>query len=156
VPNQFPEMPPPINLDDLRGEPRIPSWYLTTPTGLIRFLETNTDTKLLARPQIQGTHGAQMTLRLGSDIPVPTTTFQSSGTGGIANVPTTSFTYRPVGINLQFTPRVSLDGDVILEKAPPWPRPAPSNPELAASQRTEAGMEGLPPRDSSRIARVCP
>jgi general secretion pathway protein D len=115
VPEAFPEMPPPFSLSALSGEPRAGSFWMTSPTALIRLLETDSDTKVLARPQIQGTHGAQMILRLGANIPIPSTTFQSSGTGGIANVPTTSFTYQPVGINLTFTPRVTLDGDVILE-----------------------------------------
>jgi general secretion pathway protein D len=115
VPEAFPEMPPPFSLSALSGEPRAGSFWMTSPTALIRLLETDSDTKVLARPQIQGTHGANMILRLGANIPIPTTTFQSSGTGGIANVPTTSFAYQPVGINLTFTPRVTLDGDVILE-----------------------------------------
>jgi general secretion pathway protein D len=115
VPEAFPEMPPPINLSDLSGEPRTGSFWATTPTALIRLLETDSNTKLLARPHIQGSHGAQMVLQLGANVPVPRTTFQSSGTGGIANVPTTSFDYIPVGINLRFTPRITLDGDVILE-----------------------------------------
>ncbi len=115
VPEAFPDMPPPFSLSGLSGEPRAGSFWMTSPTALIRLLETDSDTKVLARPQIQGTHGAQMILRLGANIPIPSTTFQSSGTGGIANVPTTSFTYQPVGINLTFTPRVTLDGDVILE-----------------------------------------
>ncbi len=115
VPEAFPEMPPPFSVSALSGEPRAGSFWMTSPTALIQLLETDSDTKVLARPQIQVTHGAQGILRLGANIPIPSTTFQSSGTGGIANVPTTSFTYQPVGINLTFTPRVTLDGDVLLE-----------------------------------------
>jgi general secretion pathway protein D len=115
VPEAFPEMPPPINLSDLTGEPRTGSFYMTAPTALIRLLETDSNTKVLARPHIQGSHGAQMILRLGANVPVPRTTFQSQGAGGVATIPTTSFDYLPVGINLTFTPRITLDGDVILE-----------------------------------------
>ena len=35
--------------------------------------------------------------------------------GGAAFNPLTSFTYRPVGVNVEITPRVTFEGDVILE-----------------------------------------
>ena len=35
--------------------------------------------------------------------------------GGAAFNPLTSFTYRPVGVNVEITPRVTFEGDIILE-----------------------------------------
>ena len=56
-----------------------------------------------------------MTLSLGDSIPIPQTTFNSVAAGGVANVPTTSVNYQEVGINLQFTPRVTYQDEIILD-----------------------------------------
>ena len=56
-----------------------------------------------------------MTLNLGEEVPIPSTTFTPVAQGGAAFNPLTSFTYRPVGVNVEITPRVTFEGDVILE-----------------------------------------
>ena len=44
------------------------------------------------------------------------TTFGSiGGAGGLATTPVSSYTYKDVGINVIVTPRVTFDGDVVLE-----------------------------------------
>ena len=56
-----------------------------------------------------------MTLELGDDIPVPTTTFQAIAAGGVAANPLTSFNYRTIGVNIEMTPRVTYEGEIVLE-----------------------------------------
>jgi general secretion pathway protein D len=56
-----------------------------------------------------------MSLSLGDSIPIPQTTFNSAAAGGVANIPTTSVQYQEVGINLQFTPRVTYEDEIILD-----------------------------------------
>jgi len=90
-------------------------FYATVPSALIRFLETDVNTKIIAKPQLRGTEGAPLSLNLGEEIPVPSTTFSSFSAGGLNTVPMTSFQYRPTGVNLEVTPRVTYDGDVIME-----------------------------------------
>jgi hypothetical protein len=56
-----------------------------------------------------------MTLNLGEDIPVLSTVFGSAVPGGFASVPQSSFNYRAVGVNLSITPRVTFDGEIVLD-----------------------------------------
>ena len=45
---------------------------------------------------------------------MPVTTFSPIATGGIAQQPITSYTYRNIGVNIEITPRTHLDNDVTL------------------------------------------
>lgn len=110
-----PATPPPFNLNTISQGVSTADFYATVPTALIRLLESDSNTKLLARPQLRGQERASLTLKLGDEIPIPTTTFAAQATGGIANQPVTSFSYRPIGVNLTIIPRVSFDGEIILE-----------------------------------------
>ncbi len=115
VPDAFPAMPPPFNANTISRGVSPADFYITSPTALIRLLESNSTTRVLAKPQSRGRDGQQMTLSLGDSIPIPQTTFNSVAAGGVANVPTTSVTYQEVGINLQFTPRVTYQDEIILD-----------------------------------------
>ena len=115
VPDAFPAMPPPFNANTVSRGVSGSDFYITSPTALIRLLESNSTTRVLAKPQSRGRDGQQMTLSLGDSIPIPQTTFNSVAAGGVANVPTTSVTYQEVGINLQFTPRVTYQDEIILD-----------------------------------------
>lgn len=110
-----PASPPPFNLNTVSRGVSTTDFYASVPTALIRMLESDSKTKLLARPQLRGQERAPLTLRLGDEIPVPNTTFAAQATGGIANQPVVSYTYRPIGVNLTINPRVSFDGEIILE-----------------------------------------
>ena len=94
TPNAFPQQPPPFNLNTVSQGVSTADFYATIPTALIRLLESDTTTKLLARPQLRGQERASLTLNLGDEIPIPTTTFAAQATGGIANQPVTSFRNR--------------------------------------------------------------
>jgi general secretion pathway protein D len=107
--------PPPFNLNTVSQGVSTADFYGTVPTAVIRFLETDSRTRLLAKPQLRGQEGAKLTLNLGDEIPVPSTTFTPLAAGGATFNPLTSFSYKPVGINIEVTPRVSYEGDVILE-----------------------------------------
>jgi general secretion pathway protein D len=110
-----PVSPPPINLGTPRQGVGVSDFYVTVPTGLVQFLESDARTKVLARPQVRGREGMTVNLGLGDDVPQPQTVFQSAAAGGIANVPTTQVQYRRVGVNLIFTPRVTYQDEIILE-----------------------------------------
>ena len=82
---------------------------------MIRFLEQDTHNRLVAQPQIRGQEGAELELNLGQDIPVPTTAFTPLAAGGASFNPLTSFQYRPVGVILRMTPRVTYENEIILD-----------------------------------------
>jgi general secretion pathway protein D len=107
---------PPFNLNTISRGVSAADFYAAVPTAVIRFLETDSQTKLMAKPQLRGQEGQKITLNLGNDFPVPSTTFGSlGGAGSVATQPISSFTYRPVGIIVNVTPRVTFEGDVVLE-----------------------------------------
>lgn len=116
TPGTFPGTnPPPFNLNTISQGVSTADFYLTVPTAVLRFLATDSQTKLIAKPQLRGAEGAKLTLNLGDDIPVVQTVFGAAVAGGFANIPQSSFTYRTVGIIVEMTPRVTYDGDIRLE-----------------------------------------
>jgi type II secretory pathway component GspD/PulD (secretin) len=106
---------PTFNLNTITRGVSTADFYLAVPSAVVHFLETDSETKLIAKPQLRGAEGQKITLNLGDDIPVPSTVFTPLATGGANTNPLTSFNYRPVGINVEMTPRVTIDGDVILD-----------------------------------------
>jgi type II secretory pathway component GspD/PulD (secretin) len=108
---------PPVSLQTFRDGVSASDFYLTVPTAVVRALATDQRTKLLAKPQLRGAEGQKMSLRLGEEIPVPSTTFTPVATGGVGQNPLTTFQYRPVGVIMDITPRVTLDNDIILDVA---------------------------------------
>ncbi len=115
TPNAQPSQPPPFNLNTISQGVSTADFYATVPSALIRMLESDTNTRLLARPQLRGQERTALTLNLGDEIPVPTTAFAAQVPGGIASQPLTSFNYRPIGVILNITPQVSFDGEIIMD-----------------------------------------
>lgn len=107
--------PAPFNLNTISRGVSTADFYLGVPTAVVRFLETDSHTKLVAKPQLRGQEGATMTLELGEDIPVPATAFTAIAAGGAAVNPLTSFNYRAVGINVTMTPRVTYENEIVLD-----------------------------------------
>ena len=107
--------PPPFNANTISRGINTSDFYAAVPAAFVRFLETDSETKLIAKPQLRGSEGSKLTLNLGDEIPVPSTVFMPIATGGAATNPLTSFSYRPVGVNVEMTPRVTFDGDIILD-----------------------------------------
>ena len=100
----------PFNLNTISQGISAADFYLSVPAAVMRFLETDSSTKTLAKPQLRGVEGQKLTLNLGEDVPVPSTTFTPIAGGGAATQPLTSFAYRTVGIIVEMTPRVTYEG----------------------------------------------
>ncbi len=109
------QSPPPFNLNTISQGVSTSDFYLAVPAAVLRFLATDSQTKLIAKPQLRGAEGAKLTLNLGDDIPVVQTVFGAAVAGGFASIPQSSFTYRTVGIIVEITPRVTYEGDIKLE-----------------------------------------
>ena len=110
-----PANPPPFNLNTISQGISTADFYLSVPTAVLRFLATDSHTKQLAKPQLRGAEGQELTLNLGDQIPVVSTVFGAAAAGGFANIPQSSFTYRDVGVNITMTPRVTYEGEIILD-----------------------------------------
>jgi type II secretory pathway component GspD/PulD (secretin) len=107
--------PQPFNLNTISRGISTADFYLSVPLAVVRFLETDSQTRLIAKPQLRAAEGQQVTLNLGSEIPVPTTVFTPVAGGGANVNPLTSFAYRPVGVNIQATSRVTFEGDIVID-----------------------------------------
>jgi general secretion pathway protein D len=110
-----PGSPPPFNANTVSRGVSSGDFYIQSPTAVIQLLESNTNTKTLAKSQLRGRDGTPMSLRLGDLVPIPQTVFSAAAAGGVANIPSTQVQYQPVGINLLFTPRVTQEDEIVLE-----------------------------------------
>jgi len=103
-----------IRFPDLRNLTQ-QSWVLTVPSILYDFVKTNSDAQLLAKPQIRITEGEKAKVRIGDQVPIPVTSFNTSNTVGGSIVPITSFQYKDVGINIDLEPRVHHNKEITLK-----------------------------------------
>ena len=110
-----PGNPPPFNLNTISQGISTADFYLSVPTAVVKFLESDSHTKVIAKPQLRGAEGTKLTMNLGDQIPVLSTVFGAQVPGGIASVPQSSFNYKDVGVNLEMTPRVTYEGEIILD-----------------------------------------
>ncbi len=97
-----------INLSD---------FVVSLPSTLFaRFLQNDSSVRILATPKLRAAEGKKTSLRVGTEVPIPVTTFTASAQGGNQTfVPATSFQYRNVGVNLELTPKVNAAGEILLE-----------------------------------------
>jgi type II secretory pathway component GspD/PulD (secretin) len=105
----------PFNVNAVTRGINTADFWAAVPSAAVRFLESDSETRLLAKTQLRGAEGQKLTLNLGEEVPVPSTTFTPVAQGGAAFNPLTSFSYRPVGVNVEATPRVTYEGDISLE-----------------------------------------
>ena len=103
-----------LSVDDVR---RISgsSLFVANPSSLmVRLLETNGNTRILANPQLRTSDGVAAEAHFGERVPVPVTTFTPIAAGGISQQPITSFNYEEIGVNILITPRVHHNDEVSL------------------------------------------
>ena len=118
TPNSLPSaptQPPPFNLNTISQGISTADFYLSVPSAVIKFLETDSRTKVIAKPQLRGAEGTKLTLNLGDQIPVLSTVFGAAVPGGLATTPQSSFNYKDVGVNVEMTPRVTYEGEIVLD-----------------------------------------
>jgi general secretion pathway protein D len=84
---------------------------------LARFFQSDSNVRILAAPRLRAAEGKPTKLNIGTEVPVPVTTFTATQPGITTFAPATSFNYRNVGVNLQITPRVNASGEITLELA---------------------------------------
>jgi general secretion pathway protein D len=91
-------------------------WVVSVPSTLFaQFLETDSTVRLLSAPRLRAAEGKKAELKVGTEVPVPVTTFAAATSGISTFAPATSFQYRNVGVNLVITPEVSASGDITME-----------------------------------------
>jgi general secretion pathway protein D len=103
-----------LTLQDLSTLTRADVFVTGVPGIYYRLLKNDNNTRVLANPQLRTSEGIAAQAKFGEDVPVPLTQFAPIATGGVNQQPITSFTYRPVGVNIDITPRTHHDDEVSL------------------------------------------
>src|SRR5262245_16428672 len=107
--------PAPFNLNTISHGVSTADFYLAVPTAIVRFLESDSRTKVIAKPQLRGAEGTKLTLKLGDKVPVISTSYTPIAIGGAGVNPLSSYTYQDVGVTVDMTPTVTLEGDIRLD-----------------------------------------
>src|SRR5262245_5941684 len=107
--------PPPFNLNTISHGVNTADFYLAVPTAIVRFLESDTKTKVIAKPQLRGAEGTKLSMKVGDKVPVISTAYTPIATGGAGVNPLSSYNYQDVGVQVDVTPTVTLEGDIRLD-----------------------------------------
>lgn len=84
---------------------------VSIPGASLTALMSDSNTKVLQKPQIRAMDSEKATLKIGDRIPVATGSYQSGLTNGV----NTQFTYIDVGVNIDIIPYVHADREVTLK-----------------------------------------
>jgi general secretion pathway protein D len=106
---------PPFNLNTISRGINTADFYAAVPTAVVKFLESDTNTKLVAKPQLRGAEGTKLTFKVGDQIPVISTSYLPVATGGAGQNPLSSYNYKDVGVTVEMTPRVTLENEILLD-----------------------------------------
>jgi general secretion pathway protein D len=121
-----------FSLQTLRNLTQADVFLAGLPGIYYRLLKNDTNTRMLANPQLRTSEGLTAQARFGERVPVPITTFAPIATGGINQQPITSFDYQNIGVNIDITPRMHHDDEVTLML------------KLSLSSISGTGFGGLP------------
>ena len=92
------------------------SWVTSIQGGSFTFLASDTNTKILQRPQVRALDNEKATLKIGDRVPIATGSFTPGiGAGGISPLVNTQFQYLDVGVNIDITPHIHSDHEVTLK-----------------------------------------
>src|SRR5215831_3027412 len=101
------------NTVTLRGLQNINSgsFAITIPPTTAQFLAQSSKTKLIQNPSVRATDGKLATIRIGSQVPIASGSFQPAFVGA-TGTPVVNFQFVDVGVNLDITPRVLLNREI--------------------------------------------
>jgi general secretion pathway protein D len=103
-----------FTLRDLRSLTQGDVFLTGVPALFYRLLKNDTHSRVLANPQLRTSEGLTAQARFGERVPVPSVTFAPIATGGVNQQPITSFSYEPIGVNIDLTPRLHHNDEVSL------------------------------------------
>ncbi len=103
-----------LSLQALRNLTQSDILLANLPGLYYRLLKSDTNTRLLANPQLRMSEGTVAQARFGERVPVPNTTFAPIATGGVPQQPIVSYVYETIGVNIDLTPRLHHDDEVTL------------------------------------------
>ena len=90
-------------------------WFINVPSILINLAKSSGEAQVLAQPQLRISEGERASLMIGDQVPIPVTSFNTSGSIGSNVVPITAFQYKDVGIQIEVEPRVHHNHEISLD-----------------------------------------
>jgi len=100
-----------LNIKDISST----SFFLTIPSSALHLLASSDDNKIIAKPNLRGVEGEEINFMVGDEVPIPETQFGSFAAGGLNTVPTTSYRYKNIGVEIKITPFVHANNEVTLQ-----------------------------------------
>ncbi|HEX8798700.1 MAG TPA: secretin N-terminal domain-containing protein [Terriglobales bacterium] len=92
------------------------NFAISIPPITFTALASDSDTKVLQKPQLWALDNEKATLKVGDRIPIATGSFGASGgTQGYGALVNTQFQYIDVGVNIDITPHIHSDSEVTLK-----------------------------------------
>lgn len=86
------------------------------PNIIVNFLQTDSDSQVLAKPQLRVMEGKKASVHIGDRVPIPTSSYVYPGNTTQTNyVPTTTYTYQDVGVKIEIEPRVHHNKEISLK-----------------------------------------
>jgi general secretion pathway protein D len=103
---------PVVKIGSLNGN----NFLVPIPGASFSLLMSDSNTKVLQRPQLRALDNERATLKIGDRVPIATGSFTPGiGAGGISPLVNTQFQYLDVGVNIDITPHVHSDHAVTLK-----------------------------------------
>ena len=107
---------PPIPLNELGRTLSHGLMVFPVPNIIVNMLLTDTNSRVLAKPQVRVMEGQKASVHIGEKIPIPTSNQYLNTTGGTSNyTPITSFTYQDIGVKVELEPRVHHNKEVTIK-----------------------------------------
>lgn len=91
-------------------------YVIPLPSASFTLLMSDSNTKVLQRPQLRALDNEKATLKIGDRVPIATGSFTPGiGAGGISPLVNTQFQYLDVGVNIDITPQIHAGREVTLK-----------------------------------------
>lgn len=103
---------PVVKIGSLNGN----NFVVPIPGASFTLLLSDSNTKILQKPQLRALDNEKATLKIGDRVPIATGSFASGiGGGGVSPLVNTQFQYIDVGVNIDITPHIHSDREVTLK-----------------------------------------
>ena len=91
------------------------NYDVSLPLAFLQFLESDSNTKIIAQPRIRGIGGEEIKYFAGQKVPIPQATFSPIAAGGVSTQPIVNYNLQDIGIDIKLKPRVHTEKEVTLE-----------------------------------------
>jgi len=100
-----------VKIGSLNGS----SFVTSVPGASFSFLLSDSNTKVLQRPQLRALDNEKATLKIGDRVPIATGSFGAAAGGSNNLLVNTQFQYLDVGVNIDITPHIHSNHEVTLK-----------------------------------------